>query len=94
LPHPVSKRALIRQQDEAIAEVAGMLGNIPAVCRKAYIDPLVFAAWRDGNLARAAAVARSDRQWDQAAQNFLAWARRVTARQAYRRGGFNRSRWR
>ena len=36
-------------------EVASALGNTPAVCRKAYIDPAVFAGWRDGRVQRAAA---------------------------------------
>lgn len=55
-------RALCAQeapQDEAAAKqaistcvkaVAGVLGNTPAVCRKAYIHPTVLAAFTDGRL--------------------------------------------
>jgi DNA topoisomerase IB len=28
--------------------VAEALGNTPAVCRKSYINPVVFDAWKDG----------------------------------------------
>ena len=33
-------------------EVADTLGNTAAVCRKSYINPVVFTAWRDGLLHR------------------------------------------
>ena len=61
---------------EMLEPVAEALGNTPAICRKAYIDPCVFAGWRDGSLARAAAAggangARGERQWEQAALRFL-----------------------
>jgi DNA topoisomerase IB len=38
------KRAISR----AVAEVAGYLGNTPAVCRASYIDPRVFDRYRAG----------------------------------------------
>ena len=41
----------------AAGEVATLLGNTPAVCRKAYIDPSVFDGWRDGTLAKLAELA-------------------------------------
>jgi len=75
-----SERALVAAQNAAIADVARMLGNTPAVCRKAYIDPAVFAGWRDGRLQRAARGARGVRQWEQAALRFLRAARRAEAR--------------
>lgn len=59
-----------------IKEVARALGNTQAVCRKSYIDPAVFAGWRDGSLHRAAANAKGARQWEQAALKFLRAARR------------------
>jgi DNA topoisomerase IB len=31
--------------------VADTLGNTPAVCRKSYINPVVFTAWRNGMIA-------------------------------------------
>jgi DNA topoisomerase-1 len=34
----------------AIKQVAIELRNTPAVCRKSYINPVVFDAWRDGSL--------------------------------------------
>jgi DNA topoisomerase I len=42
------KRAIKR----AIDEVAHYLGNTPAVCRKSYIDPRVFDAYRGGLVIR------------------------------------------
>ncbi len=76
LPVPASERALVMLQNEVITEVAKALGNTVAVCRKAYIDPAVFAGWRDGSLQRAAAGARGERQWEQATLKFLARTRR------------------
>ena len=55
-----------------------MLGNTPTVCRNSYIDPAVFAGWRDGRLQKAAAGATGERQWEQAALKFLKMARRGT----------------
>jgi DNA topoisomerase I len=79
-PADASERALAQLQNEVIKAVAQALGNTPAVCRKAYIDPLVFAAWRQGALLRAAEGVRGDRQWEAAALNFLAKAKRRAAR--------------
>jgi len=79
---PPSERALVAAQNAVIAEVARILGNTPAVCRKAYIDPAVFAGWRDGRLQAAAQDARGVRQWEQAALRFLKAARRAEARAA------------
>ncbi len=76
LPEPASERALVMLQNEVITEVAKALGNTVAVCRKAYIDPAVFAGWRDGSLQRATAGARGERQWEQATLKFLARTRR------------------
>lgn len=79
---PPSERALSALQNAVIKEVAQALGNTPAVCRKAYIDPAVFAGWRDGSLQRAAATAKGERQWEQAALRFLRRAPRAAARGA------------
>ena len=75
LPEPPSERALAALQKEAVCEVAKVLGNTPAVCRKAYIDPCVFEGWRAGALASLAGL-RGERQWEQAALRFLRSARR------------------
>ncbi len=53
LPEPPSERACKGCILEAIRTVAAELRNTPAVCRKSYINPLVFAAWRNGALHRA-----------------------------------------
>ena len=80
-----SERALLALQNHVIKQVAGALGNTPAVCRKAYIAPAVFDGWRDGRVHRAAAAARGERQWEQALLKFLKQARRDTARAARNR---------
>ncbi|MBI0379491.1 cytochrome P450, partial [Streptomyces albiflaviniger] len=54
LPEPASQRALAKVQREVVCKVATQLGNTPAVCRKAYIDPCVFAGWERGELAELA----------------------------------------
>lgn len=82
LPEPVrgdepSESALAAAQNGVIGEVARSLGNTVAVCRKAYIDPALYAAWRDGSLQRAAAAAKGTRQWEQAALRFLRRAHRT-----------------
>ena len=70
------ERAFAATQNEVVKAVADMLGNTVAVCRKAYIDPAVFAGWRDATLADAASGARGARQWEQATLKFLKRARR------------------
>jgi DNA topoisomerase-1 len=44
-----AKRRLAR----AVDEVAGRLGNTPAVCRKCYVHPAVVEAWMEGVTIRA-----------------------------------------
>ncbi len=66
-----SERALAQARNAVIKHVAEELGNTPAVCRKAYIDPVVFDGWEQGRLQRAAANARGARQWERAALKFL-----------------------
>jgi DNA topoisomerase IB len=50
LPEPPSERALNACIIDAVRQVASDLRNTPAVCRKSYINPLVFDAWRSGAL--------------------------------------------
>ncbi|MGH8713153.1 MAG: DNA topoisomerase IB [Casimicrobiaceae bacterium] len=52
LPDPPGERALNACIVEAVKQVATDLRNTPAVCRKSYINPLVFDAWRSGALHR------------------------------------------
>ncbi len=76
LPDPASEAALCRIERDLVRSVAALLGNTAAVCRKSYIDPAVFACWRDGSLAAAMAGLRGARQRDTAARKFLASTRR------------------
>jgi DNA topoisomerase I len=50
LPEPRSERALAACIADAVKQVANDLRNTPAVCRKSYINPQVFDAWRSGVL--------------------------------------------
>lgn len=50
LPEPAGERALNACIVDAVKQVASDLRNTPAVCRKSYINPLVFEAWRSGAL--------------------------------------------
>jgi len=70
LPERRSERALAQLEKEMLAEVAATLGNTPAVCRKAYVDPCVVAAWREERLLPAANV-RGPRQWEEFALRLL-----------------------
>jgi len=63
-----TKRAALEKQ--VIDAVAQVLGNTPAVCRKSYVDPCVFAAWQRGAFASAPAR-RSARQWERLALKIL-----------------------
>jgi DNA topoisomerase IB len=51
-PVPDTERAVTACIVEAVKAVAVELRNTPAVCRKSYINPLVFEAWRTGTLHR------------------------------------------
>ena len=66
-------------QRAVVCEVAALLGNTPAVCRKAYIDPSVFDGWERGELVALAGL-RGPRQWEQATLRYLRRARRVAAK--------------
>lgn len=74
-----SERSLAAAQNLVIKDVAKVLGNTVAVCRRAYIDPVVYAAWRDGSIVAACSSARGQRQWEQATLKFLKRARRAAA---------------
>lgn len=79
-PEDASERVLAQRQNQVIQAVAEALGNTAAVCRKAYIDPAVFQAWRQGALLHAADGVRGERQWEAAALRFLAKAKRRAGR--------------
>nr|WP_144409299.1 DNA topoisomerase IB [Pseudoxanthomonas suwonensis] len=80
VPDPAGERELAGIRNAVIDEVAAMLGNTAAICRKSYVDPRVFEGWQDGRLHRAAAGARGPRQWEQAALRFLGRTHRTTRR--------------
>jgi len=52
LPDAPSERALKREIADVVKQVAAKLRNTPAVCRKSYINPAVFDAWRNGLIHR------------------------------------------
>ena len=52
LPEAHEEQACAGALAAVVKEVAAVLGNTPAICRKSYIDPVVFDAWRDGYLER------------------------------------------
>ena len=52
LDPPESDRQATRNVVAAIRETADLLGNTPAVCRRAYVHPVVVEAYLDGTLAR------------------------------------------
>jgi DNA topoisomerase-1 len=54
---PTSATAGKRLVSGAIKNVAADLGNTPAVCRKAYVHPVVLNAYLDGSLEPEAGVA-------------------------------------
>ncbi|MGQ0698515.1 MAG: DNA topoisomerase IB [Panacagrimonas sp.] len=86
LPEPPSERALKTCIVAAIREVATELRNTPAVCRKAYINPVVFAAWREGSLHRVVStnLSASPRKAETLALKFLRSQARAARLQASR----------
>jgi DNA topoisomerase-1 len=50
LPDGLSERALNACIAATVKSVAAELRNTPAVCRKSYINPRVFEAWKSGEL--------------------------------------------
>jgi DNA topoisomerase IB len=73
LPERGGERARRHALVEAVGQVAQVLGNTPAVCRKSYIHPAVFEGWSDGSLHRAItpACAGQPRQLEKATLRFL-----------------------
>lgn len=73
LPEQISERALKSSITAAIKQIAQELRNTPAVCRKSYINPIVFVAWRQGSLHKAIKenVASAPRKVEQLALAFL-----------------------
>jgi DNA topoisomerase IB len=72
-PRKGGEQAARRTLAKAVDEVAGILGNTPAVCRRSYIHPRVLDGWLDGSLQRAipAATATHPRQLERRVLRFL-----------------------
>jgi len=88
LPEEPSERALKACIVAAIKEVALELRNTPAVCRKSYINPVVFDAWRRGTLQLIVPIppAKASRKGEERAIAFLrSEARRLAARGSARK---------
>lgn len=73
LPERTGERALTACIVEAVRRVAMELRNTPAVCRKSYINPVVFDTWRTGALhARIGdEIARAPRKAERLVAAFL-----------------------
>ena len=78
LPDCESESRAARNINTCVKAVAGILGNTPAVCRKAYIDPTLLDAYKAGALPLAAG--RSDRAFELSVLRFLESARQKPAR--------------
>lgn len=50
IPKDADERTLASLEKSVVDSVSQILGNTPAVCRRSYIDPYVFKAWRQGRL--------------------------------------------
>ncbi len=82
LPEDASEAKLKECIVCTVKKVAAELRNTPAVCRKSYINPVVFEAWREGSLHKLVRddLSRSPRKAEKAALMFL----RAQARRARR----------
>jgi DNA topoisomerase I len=82
LPEDASDAKIAACIMDTVKTVATELRNTPAVCRKSYINPAVFEAWREGRLHKEVVddLIRSPRKAEQAALAFL----RAQARRAAR----------
>ena len=71
LPERTSERALKACIVETVRKVAEELRNTPAVCRKSYINPVVFSAWRSGALHKVVGPGTRARDAERVALQFL-----------------------
>jgi DNA topoisomerase I len=85
LPDPGSERELNACIGAAVRQVAVDLRNTPAVCRKSYINPLVFDAWRSGALHKGIGeeIAGAPRRAERLALAFLRRQARGAQKDAY-----------
>lgn len=71
LPEPASERACKSCIVAIVKQVASELGNTPSVCRKSYINPIVFDAWREGTLREFETAKAATRKLEKAVLAFL-----------------------
>ena len=77
----LSETAFKRCVAATAREVADTLGNTAAVCRKSYINPVVFTAWREGLLHRhIPQSALSPKRLEKLALNLLKAQERASAK--------------
>jgi DNA topoisomerase I len=84
LPEDASDAKIAACIMQTVRVVASELRNTPAVCRKSYINPAVFEAWREGRLQRQVVddLIRAPRKAEAAALAFLRAQARRSARAA------------
>src|SRR3546814_1668383 len=81
-PRGENKRACTTHINKVIESVAETLCNTPAVCRKSYINPVIFELWRSGGLQQipVARAGRTSRRVEQAVARILRRHGRSSAR--------------
>lgn len=80
LSEPSSKAEATRQENMVTDQVAECLGNTRSICRKCYIYPGVYEAYRDGSLQQA--WQRNQARWSRegdGAERLLLWLLRQQA---------------
>ena len=82
LPEPISEKACKQEIGAAVRRVAAELRNTPAVCRKSYINPVVFEAWRAGRLPQPTGNELSPARAEKVALAFLKREARRTGKAA------------
>ena len=82
LPEPATEKGCREQIAAAVKRVAADLRNTPAVCRKSYINPVVFDAWRAGRLPAAMSKAANSLPRNRAEKIALAFLQREAKRAA------------
>lgn len=71
LPEGGGERACKSLVTAAVKQVAAALRNTPAVCRRSYINPVVFTSWRCGDLHKFMAAKGVPRDAEKLALKFL-----------------------
>jgi DNA topoisomerase I len=94
LPESGAERACKACIMAAIKTVAAELAHTPTVCRKSYINPVVFDAWRRGTLHESvpSIAAGSPRKMEQVALDFLRCETRRSGKRRFGRKSIVRTR--